>query len=562
MYGNWLVARDQFKDLLDFSDKSVDEFLKYIHGEDFLPCIFIGRKEHWIEALEYSFKGEIGYTLWGSADKSSSSGIYNRYQLTYLKYDENKNKIIPNSDKILVAVLRVTGEEMLSGIIGFGIVTDINIDATRNFKGWQESDRYWITRFRIKLFWLHKSIRENPNNPDLWEGEKENKLSAQSNICYKEDKIEIRKIIKDFILNKNKDEIKLTLDFYVNLMNSIQQNTIQELRRTASQAQAQVMCNSGEGTQIDVSDIYFEGDVNIILTSLRMTNVLLVGPPGTGKTSLALKIVRSLTGNNDDCYEVLTANSLWFRRNLIGGESIKEGTVVWRSGLLIQAYVKAARVSQGNYYVIIDEINRADVDKAFGELITIFSSNDPESWFIPKGLIDEIRSYGNNTDDIAKEFLRIYDELKKQGKENEPLKKIRIIATMNLVDARNLFYVGEALARRFLIFRFDYPKGVEDLEKLFGKYNVSEDERKKIKELVGYLREKFRNEKNNTRFNISTASLKSALDIYSSLEKRDLELFIDILRSTLGTLNQENIIKFDKIVEEYKEKVKTKEQKT
>ncbi|WP_245544515.1 AAA family ATPase [Metallosphaera yellowstonensis] len=296
------------------------------------------------------------------------------------------------------------------------------------------------------------------------------------------------------------------------------------------------------------------------MKSLERGNVLFIGPPGVGKTKLAMELARSLSGH-DECVNVFTANSLWFRRNLIGGESVREGSVMWKSGLLIQAYVKASRVKEGNYYVIIDEINRADVDKAFGELFTIFSSSDPKDWFIPRALIDEIKSYEDRIDWYAKEFLKIYEELEREGKESEPLRRIRIISTMNLTDARNLFYVGDALARRFVSFYFNYPKGTEDLDMFLKKYNLSQDEKEEIRNLISYLREELEKEKDRlVRFNISPASLKSALDIYLSLENRNIDTFILLLKSTLGTLNQDKIEKIEKLIDKWRKEIKQQQQ--
>ncbi|BCU70053.1 hypothetical protein [Stygiolobus caldivivus] len=69
------------------------------------------------------------------------------------------------------------------------------------------------------------------------------------------------------------------------------------------------------------------------------------------------------------------------------------------------------------------------------------------------------------------------------------------------------------------------------------------------------LRQEFSRNK-AVKFNISPASLRTALKLYSSLEERDINTFIDALKSTLGTLNQEVVRAFDNIVEGYQKKKK------
>ncbi|TRM80235.1 hypothetical protein DJ524_08295 [Sulfolobus sp. D5] len=177
----------------------------------------------------------------------------------------------------------------------------------------------------------------------------------------------------------------------------------------------------------------------------------------------------------------------------------------------------------------------------------MFSSFNPDEWKIPSSLIDEIKSYGSSIDGEAGEFLENY---KNNG--DSPLRKIRIIATMNLVDVKNLFYLGEAILRRFTIFNFGYPNEAEDVEKF--AENLDQNEKKDITDIVKKLRKEFNNDgelsTEGITFNISPASVRKALLLYSKLpkDKRNVDTFIWLLRSSLGTIDSRIIDKFDEII--------------
>ncbi|MGC9106424.1 MAG: AAA family ATPase [Thermoprotei archaeon] len=545
MYGEWLKARPQFEELFKDPQSATNRLINLVESNKFLPCLFIGSKNHWVNSIKYSFEGETGFTLWGSADISSPSAILDRYKKAYLRAEQKY--YFPQLEKVLIGAFKAN-----DGVLGFGVVTDVGFDATRNFVGWEEPDRYWVFRYRMKVFWLHESIRKNPSDPSKWQGENPQLkgVSPLGNNCFEETNQAAIESFKAFILSK-KDEIRQTLEFYAGLTHRravpIQQQPVT----------AELECRSVNQIPTVSEDFFIDkGRVEVIANTMRKTNVILVGPPGVGKTRLAIEIARSLTGS-EECFTIYTANALWFRRNLVGGESIRNGSVVWISGVLIKAYVKASRIKgDGYYFVILDEINRADVDKAFGELFTIFSSPDPESWSIPDSIADEIKSYEGNVDEYAREFVRIYESLKAQGKQNEPLRKIRLVTTMNLVDARNLFNIGDALARRFVTFYFDYPNGTEDLDLFLTKYDLSDEEKNGIKDLVAHIRRELKNDRDSlVKFNLSPAAVRSALEIYSMLRKEDrnVEKFADMLLSTLGTLDQERVEKVRKIISDWKD---------
>jgi len=75
---------------------------------------------------------------------------------------------------------------------------------------------------------------------------------------------------------------------------------------------------------------------------------------------------------------------------------------------------------------------------------------------------------------------------------------------------------------------------------------------------VGCVREKFNQKRKASRstfmeltsFNISPASVKNSLAIYSELGKRSIDDFAEIVKLTLGTLNKEKISEYEEIKEE------------
>lgn len=139
-------------------------------------------------------------------------------------------------------------------------------------------------------------------------------------------------------------------------------------------------------SKIKERGLYFGNDdvLSEIVTGLVKGNIILQGPPGTGKTTLA-KIICEVF--NVD-YDEATAISDWTTYDTIGGLQPdfdgKNEILTGKNGCIVESILHCCNtVVKNEHYsgekqaswLILDELNRCEIDKVFGELFTVFGSD-------------------------------------------------------------------------------------------------------------------------------------------------------------------------------------------
>lgn len=154
---------------------------------------------------------------------------------------------------------------------------------------------------------------------------------------------------------------------------------------------------------------------------LRKQNVILQGAPGVGKTFCAKRLAYSLLGEvNDDRISFIQFHQNYSYEDFIMGYKPEGSDFVLKEGVFYRFCRKAQNDPQGKYFFIIDEINRGNLSKIFGELLML----------------------------IEKEYRGTYASMPYKEERFVVPQNLYIIGMMNTAD-RSLAMIDYALRRRF-----------------------------------------------------------------------------------------------------------------
>lgn len=175
-----------------------------------------------------------------------------------------------------------------------------------------------------------------------------------------------------------------------------------------------------------LNEVYMNSDsYDELVDLLKMKkNIILQGAPGVGKTFCAERLAYSMMGKKDDRrIKIIQFHQSYSYEDFIMGYKPAGDSFKLRNGVFYNFCIEATNNPNEDYFFIIDEINRGNLSKIFGELLMMIEK-----------------------DYRGKEVALAYSDQGFHVPEN-----LYIIGMMNTAD-RSLALIDYALRRRFSFF--------------------------------------------------------------------------------------------------------------